>query len=266
MAGNLITLTTDFGEQSPYVAAMKGVILSINADARLLDLGHQIPPQDVRHTAHFLAVALPWFPPETLHVIVVDPGVGSDRAVLYVEAGGQRLLAPDNGCWTWFAKDQSVSRVLRLAEPRYWRHPVSATFHGRDIFAPVAGHLSLGLDPAGLGPPVADWVRLPVPAWRAGPSELTGEVLFVDYFGNAITSIPTEALPPEVAAVSVSSAGQNLQMPRVRTYAEAATGQLVLLASSSGMLELAVVQGNAARRLGMQPGDPVRLAWEAGTA
>jgi S-adenosylmethionine hydrolase len=262
MAGPLLTLTTDFGEQSPYVAAVKGVILAVNPDARLLDLGHQIPPQDLRHAAHFLAVALPCFPPGTLHVVVVDPGVGSDRAILYVELGGGRLLVPDNGCWTWLERAAPVTRALRVSEPRYWRHPVSATFHGRDVFAPVAGHLSLGLDPAALGPPVTDWVRLPPPAWRAGTGELTGEILFVDSFGNLITSIPAAALPARVTAVSASlAAGQPRRLPRVRTYAEAAPGQLVLLVSSSEMLELAVAGGNAARLLDTRAGDPVRLAW-----
>jgi S-adenosylmethionine hydrolase len=262
MSGPLVTLTTDFGEQSPYVAAMKGVILGVNPDARLLDLGHQVPPQDLRHAAHFLTVAVPCFPPGTLHVVVVDPGVGSDRAILYAEVGGQRLLVPDNGCWTWLERGATAGRVLRVSEPRYWRHPVSATFHGRDVFAPVAGHLSLGLDPAALGPPVTDWVRLPPPAWRAGPGELAGDVLFVDSFGNLITSIPAAALPAAVTAVAATLAGgQPRTLPRVRTYAEADAGQLVLLASSSELLEVAAAQGNAARLLGVRAGDPVRLTW-----
>src|SRR5262249_9589719 len=124
MPDPLITLTTDFGEESPYVAAMKGVILGINPAARLLDLTHQVPPQDVRHAAFFLAGAVPYFPPGTIHLAVIDPGVGTARAALYVEADGQRLLAPDNGCWTSLLKPASPApRVIRLAEPRYWRQP-----------------------------------------------------------------------------------------------------------------------------------------------
>src|SRR5262245_1661250 len=130
MSHPLITLATDFGEASPYVAAMKGVILGLNPDARLLDLSHAIPPQDLRHAAFFLRSALPYFPPGTLHVVVVDPGVGTERAALCVEAAGQRLLAPDNGCWTeWARTAPEPPRVWRLAEPRYRRAEVSATFH-----------------------------------------------------------------------------------------------------------------------------------------
>src|SRR5262249_14415902 len=148
----LMTLTTDFGEGSPYVAAMKGVLLSANPSLRLIDLGHAIPPQDVRHAAFFLAGCLPYFPPGTLHVIVVDPGVGTERALLHIEAGGHHLLAPDNGCWTLAATRLTAAStrepgplvVRHLTEPRFWRHPVSATFHGRDILAPVAAYLSLG--------------------------------------------------------------------------------------------------------------------------
>src|SRR5262249_34860862 len=162
MSGAIITLTTDFGEESPYVAAMKGVILGINPNARIVDLSHQIPPQDLDYAAYFLAGAIPSFPPQVVHLIVVDPGVGTERALLYVEADGHRLLVPDNGCWTELI-GTAAPRVIRLAETHYWRHPVSATFHGRDILAPVAGHLSLGVDPRTLGPEVEKWVRLKLP-------------------------------------------------------------------------------------------------------
>jgi S-adenosylmethionine hydrolase len=258
-AGPLITLTTDFGEASPYVAAQKGVILSINPAARLVDLSHQIPPQDVRHAAFFLAAALPYFPPSALHVIVVDPGVGSERAILYVETAGQRLLVPDNGCWT-FLKGETPPRVVRLAEPRFWRPQVSATFHGRDIFAPVAAHLSLGLNPSELGPPAAEWVRLTIPVPQAGMNSIRGEITFVDHFGNLITNIPAERLqPPDVLGVGRHTCRRRFRW--VRTYADAPPGTLVALASSTGFLEVAVVQGNAARKLRATVGMPVVVGW-----
>src|SRR5262245_56445040 len=190
----MITLTTDFGEGFPYVAAMKGAVLSVNPAARLLDLGHRIPPQDLRHASFFLRAALPYFPAGTIHVVVVDPGVGTERALLYVESAGQRLLVPDNGCWSeWAGTAPEPPTVLRLAEPRYWRPRVSPTFHGRDILAPVAAHLSLGLDPRLLGPPCADWVRLEFPRPVVSEDGLAGEVVFVDDFGNLVTNIPGEA-------------------------------------------------------------------------
>src|SRR5262249_44818334 len=154
----IITLTTDFGDASPYVAAMKGVILGINPAARILDLGHRLPPQDVRHASYFLAAALPYFPSGVLHVVVVDPGVGSERAALCVEVAGHCVLAPDNGCLTGFLDAVGGTPVVRrLAEPRYWRPQVSSTFHGRDIFAPAAAWLSRGVDPADLGPALSAW-------------------------------------------------------------------------------------------------------------
>src|SRR5262245_5025923 len=161
----IITLTTDFGADSPYVAAMKGIILGINSQARIVDLSHHIPPQDIAHAGFFLTAAIPFFPPGVIHVVVVDPGVGSERAVLYVEAAGHRLLVPDNGCWTEFAQILPAPPVVRrVSESCYWRPTVSATFHGRDIFAPVAGWLSRGLNPENLGPLVSNWAHLEMPA------------------------------------------------------------------------------------------------------
>jgi S-adenosylmethionine hydrolase len=147
----LITLTTDFGTASPYVAVMKGVILSINPAARITDLTHAIRAQDLRHASYFLATAVPYFPPGTIHLCVVDPGVGSERAALYAEAGGQRFVGPDNGIFTGVFRKLGSATCRKLANCRFWRPGVSATFHGRDIFAPVAAHLSLGANPNELG-------------------------------------------------------------------------------------------------------------------
>src|SRR5439155_17058133 len=191
--GPVITLTTDFGYGSPYVAAMKGVILSINPAARILDLSHAIPPQALRHAAFFLASAVPYFPPQAIHAVVVDPGVGTDRALLYVETGQHRLLVPDNGCWTELLHISGGEPLVhQITESRYWRATVSSTFHGRDILAPVAAHLSRGLDPRALGSRASKWVRLDLPRpWR-GEDGLHGEVIFVDHFGNLITNIGGE--------------------------------------------------------------------------
>jgi S-adenosyl-L-methionine hydrolase (adenosine-forming) len=262
MAEPFITLTTDFGTSAPYVAAMKGVILALNPEARILDLSHDIPPQDVRHAAYFLASALPHFPPEALHVVVVDPGVGGGRDILYVEVGAQRLLVPDNGCWTLLYEGRPPVRVIRLAERRFWRHTISNTFHGRDVFAPVAANLSLGLDPRKLGPSAANWVRLHRPTPTAGPAGIVGEVLFVDGFGNLVTNIPGEALARHAGVRWVKVADHDV--PHfVHTYGEAEPGALVALVSSDGWLEVAVSQGNAARHLQAGVGTPVRAGWEA---
>ncbi len=261
MAEQFITLTTDFGTASPFVAAMRGVILGINPVVRIIDLSHDIPPFDVRHVSFFLAESLPYFPPGTLHVIVVDPGVGSSRAVLHVTVAGQRLLVPDNGCWTLLAeKDKRSPEVIRVTETRYCRHTISATFHGRDIFAPVAANLSLGLPPDQLGAAVNEWQKLDWPAPVVDAQGITGEVVFVDHFGNLITNISGASLPAG-AQVRITLAG-GIEVPRVRTYSDAPMGTLVGLVSSSGFVEVAEVQGNASRRLALGVGAAVRVDWK----
>lgn len=274
----LITLTTDFGTGSPYVAALKGVILGINPWARLIDLSHTIPPQDLHHVGFFLRTVLPCFAAGPIHVVVVDPGVGSDRHLLYVEVAGHRLLVPDNGCWTSL-DSPGPAQVRRLTEPRFWRQPVSATFHGRDILAPVAAHLSLGLDPADLGPVASDWERLEQsrPTFDRASDCVRGRVQFVDPFGNLITDISSNAL---YVMTQTAPAGGGQRSTRqmhnwpaslrvrvgdaevgryVRTYADAEPGRLVFLFSSDNLLEVAVTQGNAARDLGASVGTPVAI-------
>lgn len=260
----LITLTTDFGEGSPFVAAMKGVILGINPQARLLDLSHQVPPHDLRWASFFLESVIPCFPPGVIHVVVVDPGVGTGRALLHVEIQGQRLLVPDNGCWTGLERPGQAVQVRRLENSTYWRHPVSSTFHGRDILGPVAGHLSLGLDPALLGPAVTDWVRLRHPQAHLDPAsgEVVGEVMFVDRFGNLMTNLPASMFGGKPPA-QVRIGGQPVPT-WVHTYGEAPAGTLVALYSSTGNLEVAIAQGDAARKLAIHVGAPVRACPDKG--
>jgi S-adenosylmethionine hydrolase len=256
MADPIITLTTDFGEDSPYVAAMKGVILTINPAARIVDLSHQIPPQDLRHAAFFLAESIPCFPAEAIHVAVIDPGVGSERALLYVEMQSIRLLVPDNGCWTML-QDQP-RRVIQLTNRRYWRSYISSTFHGRDILAPVAAHLSLGIDSFSLGPVVNEWQRLETKAPRRLQDTLAGEVIFVDHFGNLITNIPGDWVPEHITSVQMGESDCH-QLDRVRTYCDRPSGHLVGLVSSSGLFEIAIVQGNASAHLHAAVGTPILL-------
>jgi len=261
----LITLTTDFGGESPYVAAMKGVILSLSPHAQLIDLSHQIPPQDVRFAAFFLRASISYFPPETIHVVVVDPGVGTDRALLYVEVDGHRLLAPDNGCWTGLMRQVGQTllsgkpTVLRLTERRFWRPTVSPTFHGRDILAPVAAHLSLGENPRHLGQPFDDWVRLEWKSPIIEPNRLVGEVIFIDHFGNLITNIPGEAFArmddPHIQIL----VGDQAVTRRVHTYGEAEKGTLVALVSSFDLMEVAVSGGSAQKKLGVRVGSAVHV-------
>lgn len=261
MTPPLITLTTDFGAASPYVAVVKGVILSVNPLARVLDLTHAIRPQDLRHASYFLETAVPFFPPGTIHLCVVDPGVGSDRVALVAEVGGQRLVGPDNGVFTGVFRKLGTLCVRRLANPRFWRLSISSTFHGRDIFAPVAAHLSLGIDTSDLGPDHPDPVLLPTRTAVTFGNRWQGEVQFADDFGNLITNIPACKLKSLPVKVSVGGSPPTL-LRWVRTYSDAAPGDLVCLFSSDGFLEVAEVNGNAARRLGVESGAAVELEWE----
>jgi hypothetical protein len=250
-----ITFTTDFGDGSSYVAALKGAVLSVNPAARLLDLTHRLPSQDIKSAAWFLADALPYFPAGAIHIIVVDPGVGTNRALLCVEWAGQLLLVPDNGCWTPLVRRNDAVCVRRLENRRFWGPEVSNTFHGRDILAPVAGHLSLGIAPAEFGPEVTDWTTLTLPQPQVAADAVRGEVAVVDPFGNLVSNIPANDIPPgcEVRIHGIGS------VPWARTYGESEPGALVALIGSSRRLEIAVVNGSAAIRLGVGVGEPVEV-------
>jgi hypothetical protein len=271
---SVITLTTDFGTGSPYVAAMKGVILSINPWVTVVDLTHDIRPQDVRQAALVLDDVTGRFPPSSCHVVVVDPGVGTDRAIVYAEIGHRRFVAPDNGVLSRLARRIPPSRIVRLAEPEYWLKPVSATFHGRDIMAPVAARLFPSpftrdakmrgpLDPQKLGPPLEELVMLDWPEAKASPGRIDGEILDVDSFGNLITNVEAEvlALVPDPRHVRVQL-GEHEVEGVVSTYGDRPQGAVIALVGSSGRLELAVVGGSAATTLGVGVGHAVAVRWK----
>lgn len=260
---NIITLTTDFGTGSRYAAAMKGVILSIHPTAAIVDLSHEIPPQDIRRAALLLDDAAEWFPPDTIHVAVVDPGVGTDRAIVYARIGRQQFLAPDNGLLGRLAMRTPPTKLIRVSDPSHWLPRVSATFHGRDIMAPVAARLALGLDPDRLGPPMDRLTLLDWPEAQTAPTRIDGAVIEVDRFGNLITNITVAMLagrPTDRRACIVCNIYETWGV--YSTYAEQPRGTLVALVGSGGRLELALVGDNAARRLGIGVGSPVTLGGE----
>lgn len=258
----IITLTTDFGTGSPYVAQMKGVILAISPAVTLVDITHGIPPQDVRQGALALEDAAPHFPPGTIHVGVVDPGVGTARQLVYAELDGQQYLAPDNGLLSRLTGRAITARYIAVRDPSYWRTPAAATFHGRDILAPVAARLSLGLSPERLGDPLARLVSLDWPEVACQPGRIAGAVLAIDAFGNLISNLDASMVAAATgqAALTVACAGATTA-GLVRTYGERPAGSLVALIGSHGRLELAIVAGNAARTLGAEVGSPVVLTW-----
>ena len=258
----MITLTTDFGVGSRYVAAMKGVILSLNPVARLIDLTHAIPAQNIAAGAMALAETVPYFPPQTIHLVVVDPGVGTGRQLVYAEIGGQQLVAPDNGLLGRLAARQQPSKIIALTASQFWAPQVSDTFHGRDIMAPVAARLSLGLSPDDLGEPIDQLVLLSWPEVQKVANHIDGQVIEVDSFGNLITNITREMLAgvPTDEAVTIHCDEHGTQ-GIFKTYGDQPTLTLLAVVGSSDFLELAVVDANASKILGVKSGTPVRLSW-----
>lgn len=261
----IITLTTDFGTSDGYVGTMKGVILSIAPDVTLVDITHHIPPpsqaslqQNIRQAAYVLHAAAPYFPAGTIHLAVVDPGVGSARRALAVRIAQGFLVGPDNGLFTLFLAEQPEADCRAVIHPEHMLPRVSATFHGRDVFAPVAAHLAGGASWANIGPRVTDPVMFPIPTPMHAPDgSLQGRVLYADHFGNLVTSV-TEELAPLAAHVEVLIGGRRIHGVR-RTYADATPGELVALVGSSGHLEISVVNGNAAQTLDLGPDAPITL-------
>jgi S-adenosyl-L-methionine hydrolase (adenosine-forming) len=251
----IITLLTDFGTRDPYVAAMKGVILSLHPDAVLVDLTHEVPPQDVVAGAFILAEVMPYFPPGAIHLAVVDPGVGTQRRALAAKAWGCFWVGPDNGLFHLVFQASDTVDLVSLENPRYFREPVSPTFQGRDIFAPVAAHLSLGTSLDALGPSITDPAVLPWPQPAFTPEAVRGEIVYVDGFGNLLSNIKGSDLMTWLGEYSyVVILGILTLKGLSRTYGDVLSGQFLTLIGSHGYLEIACAQGNAARRLGVGKG------------
>ncbi|MDA7886438.1 SAM-dependent chlorinase/fluorinase [Pirellulales bacterium] len=262
---SLVTFTTDFGTSSGYVAQMKGVFFktlyqgisgetSPLADCQLIDLAHDIPEHDIRSAAWFANTSCFLFPPQTLHIMVVDPGVGTSRQIIYVEMGGQRFLVPNNGLLSLSARQHTPTTI----HPVQSTLPASKTFHGRDIFAPTAAEIVLGRTSC-LGPVIPELLSLSWPETKEHQESVDGEIVHIDHFGNLITNLPDSLTQVLQNKGQLSCDGTPINHI-VSTYGEAKKGSIVGLAGSQGFVEIAVVEGRADKCLNARIGTPVRIA------
>jgi hypothetical protein len=266
----LIVLLTDFGLTDGYAGVMKGVICGVCRTADIIDLSHNIAPQDVAEAAFVLAASYRYFPAQTIFVTVVDPGVGTERAVLCMRANRQIFLAPDNGILSVIAEETDGAEIREVTAQRYFLKGASATFHGRDIFAPVAAHLAAGLQPSKLGPLVERTRKLKLPKpIRAADGSLRGQIIYVDRFGNLITNIRQATLAGQLN-VPLDKTEVRIKRRTIhgvsRSYADRKKGELLALIGSTGYLEVAVNQGSAAQVLACEKGETVALAAFRGRA
>ena len=262
---SIITLTTDFGLRDGNVGVMKGVILGINPEAQIVDISHEIKPQDVRETNYVLERQVFYFPENTVHVVVVDPGVGTKRRPIAAQIGPQRFVGPDNGVFSLLyqraERENWPVEILHLDDPKYWLKDVSHVFHGRDIFSPVGAYWAGGTALSDLGTPVNDPAHLPLPQVKRNSNGLQGEVVRIDHFGNIISNIHRRDVgDAEVAWVKV---GEHICSGMVQTFGERGVGELVSLYSSIGYVILSEVNGSAAARLGLSLGDQFEVGFVA---
>lgn len=254
----IITFTTDFGLQDPFVGIMHGVVLNIEPEVRIVDISHQVRSFNILDGAFTIAQAYRFFPPRSVHVVVVDPGVGSERRPIVAETDRFLFVAPDNGVLTLVEAREPRLTVRHITAERYFLQPVSQTFHGRDIFAPVAAWLAKGVAPADLGPEITDYVRLPIADVQpSAEGQFCATIIKVDKFGNLITNL-TDADFASSSKVQLRIAG-HLITHLCHSYAEGGADDLFAIFGSSGYLEIAARQHSAAERLGVREGEPVSV-------
>jgi hypothetical protein len=263
LANAIITLTTDYGNSDHLVGTLKGVILKINPEVTLVDITHNVTPFDLLDGALAIGAAYSYFPPKTIHVVVVDPGVGTERRPLLVSANNQYFIAPDNGVLSVIYEREQDNLVVRHANAEhYYLQPVSKTFHGRDIFAPVAAWLSKGWQTSSMGDEIGDFKRFALPRPKEADGAVKGVVLRADSFGNLITNFRAEDLPES----ALNGGAINLQVGTqaitrlVDTFARGNNGEAIAYVGSSGYVEIGVNKGNAARTLGIARGTAVILS------
>ena len=259
----VITLMTDFGTSDHYVGVMKGVILNINPQVQIVDVTHAIPPQDVSGAAFLIDSAYRYFPTGTIHVIVVDPGVGSERRAIVCQTETAYFVCPDNGILTHILRDEERIHTVAVENSAYFLSQVSNTFHGRDIFAPVAAHLSRGVPIDKLGSPVAQPVQLPIPKPQLTDKAIIGQVIWIDSFGNLVTNISHEILQVLEGRDNVVIHAGSAEIDHLnRSYTESAVGEALAIVGSFNRLEISINQGNAAQVLGLKRGDTITICME----
>ncbi len=263
----IVTFTTDFGLNDPFVGIMHGVLLNIYPETTIVDICHAVASYDVLDGAWTIAQAYRFFAPRTVHVVVVDPGVGGSRRPIIVETDNYIFVAPDNGVLSLIEMREPKFTVRHVTAERYFLQPVSQTFHGRDVFSPVAGWLSKGVAPAEFGPEISDYVRLSLPTVeRIGENSLRGVVIKVDKFGNLITNLSGLEAPalfnPAPPTVNILIAGQTITHV-CRSYAEGGEDEVFAIVGSSGYLEIAAKQASAAEKLASGVGTPVGVVFGA---
>ena len=253
----IITLTTDFGVSDGYVGAVKGVIKSINPEADITDISHHIPPQDILSAAFCLNTSSPYFPKNTIHVAIVDPGVGGKRKGILVQTEKFSFIGPDNGLFSLVLRGRDIRRQISLENQRYFLNTLSSTFHGRDIFAPVAAYLCLGISPEQFGPRLEKLKSLDLPSPRVSARKISGQIIHVDNFGNLITNITLEdfrMLPNPKIRIGKAMIGKIS-----RTYSDVPAGKLLAYTGSAGYLEIGQNLGNAATLLKVKAGAKVEV-------
>jgi S-adenosylmethionine hydrolase len=255
----LITLTTDFGYRDSFVGVMKGVILGINAQARIIDLSHGIPPHDIKCAALMLRHAVAYFPDTTIHITVIDPGVGSERRPLLIQSENRYLIGPDNGVLSLALRKGEPNYAVCLSNPVYHLKPTSGTFHGRDIFSPVAAHLTRGVPPAAFGDRIDEFVRLSLPTPSKSASRLEGEIVYIDRFGNLFSNIEEGDLAGFDRDHVTISLGAVTIHRLAGSYSAAREGDYVAVINSWGLLEIAVYKGNAQQRARAEIGDKIQV-------
>lgn len=249
-----IALLTDLGVKDHYVGVMKGVVLSVHPGAAIVDLSHEVESHDVMTAYFLLQNSYRYFPKGTIFVVVVDPGVGTERSIIGVETTDFTFLAPDNGVLGFLGREEKIRRIVKITNPKYFLQPVSNTFHGRDIFAPVAAHLAKGVDLGKMGEKAAAFTRFQTPSVQEERGAVVGEIVAIDRFGNLITNI--RKVPEGNVEVRVGAA---VVREISKTYGARKARELLAYLGSSGALEIAINKGNAAKKLGVKVGDAVRV-------